>query len=302
MTAVPGLAAIRSRERARALIARASETILGGRAILSNRYVAAKVLPLGAESGHSIQVRSSRTAGEADLPAPPDDLWQRWGGDLDWYLASGRGDVETMLRVLAEAGAPRESFTRVLDFGCAEGRMLRFFPTRDASELWGVDVNAERIAWAQEQLGPERRFVTVTTAPHLPFEDGSFDLVYALSVFTHIAELADAWFLELMRVLRPGGHAYLTVQDEHSVELLLGRDRRTHAYLSELLQRFDRETGVLSQDWTSFAIYADPGSHVFHRSERLVRRWSQYADLARLEREVAHYQSAVVFRKRSPTR
>jgi ubiquinone/menaquinone biosynthesis C-methylase UbiE len=44
-----------------------------------------------------------------------------------------------------------------------------------------------------------------TILPHLPFEDRSFDVVYAGSVFTHIDDLAQTWFLELRRVLHAGG-------------------------------------------------------------------------------------------------
>jgi len=45
----------------------------------------------------------------------------------------------------------------------------------------------------------------------LPFEDSSFDLVYCGSVFTHVSDLADAWFLELRRILRKGGYAYINL-------------------------------------------------------------------------------------------
>ena len=48
-------------------------------------------------------------------------------------------------------------------------------------------------------------FATVTTAPHLPFADGYFDFAYCSSVFTHISDLADAWLLELRRIVRSGG-------------------------------------------------------------------------------------------------
>jgi SAM-dependent methyltransferase len=41
----------------------------------------------------------------------------------------------------------------------------------------------------------------------LPYEAGKFDLVYALSVFTHLpAELQRPWMEELLRVTSHGGH------------------------------------------------------------------------------------------------
>jgi ubiquinone/menaquinone biosynthesis C-methylase UbiE len=74
--------------------------------------------------------------------------------------------------------------------------------------------------WANRHLRPPFRFVTPTTLPHLPFADGYFQMIYAGSVFTHIADLADAWLLELRRVLAPGGRAYLTFHDSHTRTLL----------------------------------------------------------------------------------
>jgi len=271
--------------------------------VLANRYVAAKLLPLQPDRAYAVLTEPSPAALAADSrPAPPRELWERWSLTLDEYVADGRRDVDTMLAILREAGADTDEITRVLDFGCAEGRMLRFLdgPRR---ELWGVDVNAERIAWAQQHLAPPLRLATTTTAPHLPFADASFDLVYAVSVFTHISELADAWFLELLRVLRPGGHAYLTIHDERTVQVLLERSRAKgiHREMVALLDRFEAQTGTLGRgDWTYFAINADPGAQVFYRSEELLRRWSLLTEFRLQKPEASSYQTALVFRKGSP--
>lgn len=233
---------------------------------------------------------------------PPQELWQRWGLTVESYLNGGRGDAEAMLTTVREAGAIDEGLDRILDFGCAEGRVLRFLPAGTKRELWGVDVNAERIAWAQQHLAPPLRFATTTTAPHLPFADGYFDLIYAISVFTHISELADAWFLELLRVLRPGGHVHLTIHDEHSVDLLLNRYEAegTQPELVDLLRQFDAKTATLTRDWVYFAIHADPGAQVFYRADDLVRRWSLMADFRLSKQEATGYQTALVFRKAAP--
>ncbi len=45
-------------------------------------------------------------------------------------------------------------------------------------------------------------------------EDGSFDLIWAVSVFTHLAETWSAWLLELHRVLKPGGILLATFMGE----------------------------------------------------------------------------------------
>ena len=44
-------------------------------------------------------------------------------------------------------------------------------------------------------------------APPLPLAEGSLDLVYAISIWSHFApELGLRWFAEMHRLLRPGGH------------------------------------------------------------------------------------------------
>ena len=285
----------------RAVARRASQALFDPRSILSNRFISGKLIPLGAEAGYAMQMRPMPSRPGEDLPLPPRELWERWGESLDWYLSTGQTDVASMLRILSSVSVSVEQLSRVLDFGCAEGRMLRFFPRTDDSELWGVDVNAERIAWAQQHLAPPFRFAATTTAPHLPFEDNYFDLVYCLSVFTHISDLADAWFLELLRILRPGGHLYVTVHDEHSIELLLGRYRHheTHRYLVDLLEQFDQRTDVLSRDWGYFAILADPAAQIFYNSDYLVAKWSLFAQFLAVEPEASEYQTAVLLRKGS---
>ena len=271
-----------------------------GRGLLGNRYLSAKLVPLAGDEPYAVVTRSASSLLAHDgLPPPPRDLWKRWGLTLDAYLASGERDARAMLEAVTEAGAAEQELRRILDFGCAEGRMLRSLQDGPERELWGVDVNAERIAWAQQHLAPPLRLATTTTAPHLPFADGYFDLVYAISVFTHISDLADAWFLELLRVLRPGGWAYLTIHDEHTVDVLLNRYARegTQPEMIDLLRQFDANTGMLARDWVYFAARADPGAEVFYRVDDLVRRWSLLADLCLQEHEAIGYQTALVFRK-----
>jgi SAM-dependent methyltransferase len=52
--------------------------------------------------------------------------------------------------------------------------------------------------------------------PPLPYEDGSFGLIYAFSVFTHLTEaLQHAWMRECARVLRPGGLLLISTMGEY---------------------------------------------------------------------------------------
>ncbi len=87
------------------------------------------------------------------------------------------------------------------------GRTLRHFEVeaQAADAFLGCDIDAESIQWAQDNLCPPFEVFCNEAEPPLPLDASSLDLVYAFSVFTHLADTWAQWLLELHRVLRPGG-------------------------------------------------------------------------------------------------
>jgi ubiquinone/menaquinone biosynthesis C-methylase UbiE len=109
------------------------------------------------------------------------------------YLTS-HTDVEA--RYLA--GALQDNAV-VLEAGC--GRRSRLGDHRDRIErLVGVDLDAE----AGRENAAIDEFVVADLSQPLPFEDESFDLVYANFVIEHLGR-PETTFREWQRVLRPGG-------------------------------------------------------------------------------------------------
>jgi hypothetical protein len=53
-----------------------------------------------------------------------------------------------------------------------------------ATELFGADYNGESAAWCAAAF-PSIKFVKNDIVPPLPFERGYFNVIYAVSVFTH---------------------------------------------------------------------------------------------------------------------
>jgi SAM-dependent methyltransferase len=153
-----------------------------------------------------VSLRGRRVTAPDGLPVPPRRLMVRVAmtADADWFLRSGRAGYDAIAAHvdLAQVGA-------VLDFGCGCGRVTRYFHGFDG-EVAGSDLSADAIEWCRDNLD-YGSFVLNTIAPPLAFDDESFDLVYALSVFTHLTdELQLAWRDELRRVLRPGGKLLIT--------------------------------------------------------------------------------------------
>ena len=171
------------------------------------------------------------------MPLPPRRLMVRVAGtaDADWFLRSGRAGYDAIAAHVALAG-----IESVLDFGCGCGRVTRYFRGH-AGEVAGSDVNREAVAWCRTNL-PFGTFEINGLAPPLVFADASFDLVYALSVFTHLtADLQLAWRDELRRVLRPGGC------------LLISTHGRSYVPRLEHAERERFEAGELVVRWGEVA-------------------------------------------------
>jgi SAM-dependent methyltransferase len=112
---------------------------------------------------------------------------------------------------------------RVLDFGCGAGRTLRhFLHEAEVAEVWGCDIDAESVAWLEQNLSPPLHVFHNAPEPPLELPDGSCDLIWAVSVFTHLVETWSSWLLELRRVLRPGGLLVATYMGEGMSELIAG--------------------------------------------------------------------------------
>ena len=158
------------------------------------------------------------------LPVPPrDPLWANYCTTVESFLQSGQDDTDTMRRLLHESGAPIEQAGTILEWGVAGGRLIRHLADlTPTTEVWGVDLWSSAIYWCQEHLSPPFHFATTTAIPHLPFEDRTFGLIYAGSVFTHLDDLVSAWALELRRVLKPGGRLYFSLNDRHAARIFEG--------------------------------------------------------------------------------
>src|SRR5215510_255837 len=199
------------------------------------------------------KVRRSSSDPAAELPVPPPELWLGYGRSTEEYLAFGRTNVRVMLDLLQTSGASLESGTRVLDFGCAAGRMIRWLAEFSGRcEVWGSDISAEHIVWCTQHLDPPFHFLVNTLLPHLPFEDRYFDVVYAGSVFTHIDDLAKTWLVELRRVLRARGKLYVTIHDRHSIHLLADQWRMVP--FADFLHQSDDYAQFAHTDFSMFTI------------------------------------------------
>ena len=153
-----------------------------------------------------VSLRPGKPAQVDGPPLPPRRLMVRVAGtaDAEWFLRSGRAAYDAIT-----SHVPLEGDESILDFGCGCGRVTRYWADFSGS-VAGSDVSRKAIDWCRENLG-FASFLHNGLAPGLETDDDSFDLIYALSVFTHLTDgLQLAWRDELHRVLRPGGRLLIT--------------------------------------------------------------------------------------------
>jgi SAM-dependent methyltransferase len=169
----------------------------------------------------AVAARPGRTVAVDGPSLPPRRLMVRVAGtaDADWFVRSGRAAYDAIA-----AHVPLDEVSSVLDFGCGCGRVLRYWRDRPGT-VFGTDQDAGAVDWCAAHL-PFAHVARNDLAPPLAHDDDSFDLVYALSVFTHLtAELQSAWRDELRRVLRPGGRLLLTTHGASYVPRLDAAER-----------------------------------------------------------------------------
>jgi SAM-dependent methyltransferase len=243
------------------------------------------------------QVRCQVETETAPTPVPADREGYYGEQHVD-YWASGYGDAVHLRDLLQEFhGHDSLANARTLDLGCSSGRVVRhLLPQLPTAQIHGCDINRNNIRWMRAHLDARLTAFQNTVLPQLPLPDASLDLVCAYSVFTHIDDYEEGWLLELRRVLRPGGIAYLTFHSEHTWEqmqhewhFMLKFFTTTPQIIEELpgatIARELFETPMPHERLVFVGTgYPINNTNVFHSHAHVQSRWGQYFQLARIER------------------
>ena len=221
-------------------------------------------------------------------PIPPAHLRKRVHNAED--RASFESVGETVAGDLLEIITPRMqlgSKSRVLDFGCGCGRVMRYFRDSRPVLLYGTDIDEQAIAWCKENLAEFASFTVNDEWPPLPFDDGFFDLIFSVSVFTHLPEtMQTAWLEELRRVSKPGGLVLLSVCGEHL------------AAEGEVGDQF-AQTGFLYVTGNPTEGLPDFYQVTYHSEQYIKEHWEEFFQVeAILKRAIKDHQDLVVCRSR----
>jgi SAM-dependent methyltransferase len=145
---------------------------------------------------------------------PPAELRYRVGAspDLEEFITIGKACANDIQSTLQNVGRDIGSFQRVLDFGCGCGRTLIHMQNlAPGAQFDGADIDVKAIEWCKKNL----KFATFSLSnetPPINFAAGTFDFIYAISVFTHLDEdYQFRWLEELRRIAKTGATVVLTL-------------------------------------------------------------------------------------------
>jgi SAM-dependent methyltransferase len=222
-------------------------------------------------------------------PQPSLQLQQRVGGSERFVYIGAQ--LATLLMTYVGKYRPMHKWHRVLDWGCGCARVTsQLCKLVSPSHLFGCDIDAAAIAWDQENItGPN--FSQVDPYPPTNYPDGFFDVVYGVSVLTHLDEETQfRWLKELRRITAPGAILMLSV---------IGETLRAANMPTELSATFEA-SGFAAQvpyysDWFAEFSHAGYYKEAYHSRGYVEAHWSKYFEL--LEYIETKHQDLVLARR-----
>lgn len=173
----------------------------------------------------------------------------------------------------------------ILDFASGFGRMIRLLVVSvPKSDIWVSDIQADAVAFQQEQFGVHG--IASTTTPE-EFEPGrTFNFISVASLFSHLPDdLFTRWLVKLYSLLNPGGLLCFSVHDQ----VLLGEVRA----LPESGIDFDHTS---ENDALDTSVYGT--THVSEAYvQRAVQRASGSSAFIRIKRALAYEQDMYILQK-----
>ena len=210
---------------------------------------------------------------------PDEDRRYRVIGNRDatGFLLSGCTDFHRLDRACRFfSGKGIADHARILDWGCGCGRVARHMPPRP-SAVHGCDIDADNVAWCAAHLPGS--FAVSTLRPPLPYEDGAFDLIYGVSVFTHFRPKLEAlWLAELQRVAAPGAILLMTIHGQTAIDYAqLGAGARQA--LSALVERKGILCSGRNDQLDGHAAHEDEYVNVYHSPRYILKTWGSYFEV-----------------------
>lgn len=128
---------------------------------------------------------------------------------IDSYLMQGLSLSSQIIDLYKKYGSMELSDASILDWGCGSGRVARYL-LDSCKNYIGIDIDQSNIDWCSLNLS--KNFFHVDIHPPTQLPSATFDLIFGISVFTHLTENAQfEWLTELARIAKSGSLIFVTV-------------------------------------------------------------------------------------------
>jgi ubiquinone/menaquinone biosynthesis C-methylase UbiE len=229
---------------------------------------------------HSIKVFILRLFKIIDFPVPANSSMRKTtaSGSIRRYFTSGMECYVPIVVMAEKYGLNlREGNLNILDFGCGVGRLLLQF-TRNYrnNNYYACDIDDTSINFIKRNYKNVKSYANDHTPP-LDYQDSSFDLIYSISIFSHLnLEDQDAWLAELSRVVNKDGYLFLTIEGSHSIKWWLAEAFNMNE--SDAQNKLKNEGFIFKEydNWKKIT----KSSNIFRASSQLVGVKSAYGSMA----------------------
>lgn len=217
--------------------------------------------------------------------------------DPESFIEAAKVNADAICSAVSRQGGHLTQMERILDWGCGPGKVLQAIYWNHLESkvnppvLYGCDISDQAVSWARRHI-PFARFAHTSSLPPLPFEDSFFDLIYGISVFTHLdAEHELVWLNELSRIIKSDGLVIVTVRADHAGWL----DPKTEEY-----QKLQQEGIIFRPPLKGFRKEGLPDCYgnTYHTKAYVLKTYAQHFEVLEYVNEGIRKQDLLVLKRR----
>jgi SAM-dependent methyltransferase len=203
---------------------------------------------------HTIAAASDEVMQRHLPPLPPLALRSiTWAKEEAIFLWTGAVDIVNLLALYERHAQVRAARPRTHDFGCGCGRLTRYLHLSSRYDASASDANPALASWCASSL-PGVATSLNRLKPPLDLPAASVDIVYSVSVFTHLPlEAANAWLAELARITVPGGLIAITTHGYGALDIIAASPRHQQMF------------GLTAQDVAEIKLTLPDHGHIYLR-------------------------------------
>jgi ubiquinone/menaquinone biosynthesis C-methylase UbiE len=176
---------------------------------------------------------------------PPDYyLYETYQLNYQLYIEDGNLSAKEIIEWTAKYVANKP--VNILEWGCGVSRTCRHLKKYidPNSKVFACDINEIMINWNQQNI-KDVDFATISYHPPTSYDSSMFDIVFAISVFTHIDIIQqENWINEIHRILNTNAVFLFTTHGTQYFDKLISSEKeilnKTGAFTKQYFKKGHR--------------------------------------------------------------